>query len=70
LVLRRITWSQFTGSGWITALTEAEVCISMDGRGRYLDKILIKRPWRSLEQEATYLEEISDGFHARTVIKK
>ena len=28
--------SQFTGSAWITTLTEAGVRISMDGRGRYL----------------------------------
>ena len=32
--------------------------------------IFIERPWRSLKQEAIYLEEISDGFQARRVIKK
>lgn len=31
--------SQFTGSAWITTLTEAGIRISMDGRGRYLDNI-------------------------------
>ncbi len=31
--------SLFTGSAWITTLTEAGVRISMDGRGRYLDNI-------------------------------
>ena len=76
--------SQFTGSAWITTLTEAGVRISMDGRGRYLPsrdhaahnpagqriKIFIERLWRSLKQEAIYLEEISDGFQARRVIKK
>ncbi|UWR20814.1 integrase core domain-containing protein (plasmid) [Sulfitobacter pontiacus] len=58
--------------------------ISMDGRGRSLpsrnhaahnpagqrSNISIERLWRSLEQEAIYLEEISDGFQARRVIKK
>lgn len=44
--------------------------ISMDGRGRYLDNIFIERLWRSLKQEAVYLEEITDGFHARRVINK
>ena len=39
-------------------------------RGRYLDNIFIERLWRSLKQEAIYLEEISDGFQARRVIKK
>ena len=60
--------SQFTGSAWITTLTEAGVRISMDGRGRFLDNIFIERLWRSLKQEAAYLEEIRDGFHARRVI--
>lgn len=41
--------SQFTGSTWITTLTVAGVRISMDGRGRYLDNILIERLWRSLK---------------------
>lgn len=40
----------------------------MDGRGRYLDNIFIERLWRSLKQEAIYLEEIQDGFQARRVI--
>ncbi|MEZ5985235.1 MAG: IS3 family transposase [Hyphomonas sp.] len=61
--------SQFTGSAWITTLTEAGARISMDGRGRYLDNIFIERLWRSLKQEAIYLEEITDGFQARRVIK-
>ncbi|SPF27897.1 hypothetical protein POI8812_00192 [Pontivivens insulae] len=54
--------SQFTGSAWITKLTEAGMRISMDGRGRYLDNIFIERLWRSLKQESIYLEEINDGF--------
>jgi len=75
--------SQFTGSAWITTLTEAGVRVSMDGRGRYLPSrdiaarypagqwinIVIERLWRSLKQEAIYLEEIHDGFAARRVIK-
>jgi putative transposase len=32
---------QYTGSGWITTLAEVKIKISMDGRGRYLDNILI-----------------------------
>jgi len=61
--------SQFTGSAWIATLKEVGVRISMDGRGRYLDNIFIERLWRSLKQEAVYLEEIQDGFHARRVIR-
>jgi putative transposase len=61
--------SQFTGAAWITTLTEAGVKVSMDGRGRCMDNIFIERLWRSLKQEAVYLEELTDGFKARHVIK-
>ena len=61
--------SQFTGAAWITTLTEAGVRISMDGQGRCMDNIFIERLWRSLKQEAIYLTEITDGFHARRVIR-
>ena len=60
--------SQFTGSAWITTLTEAGVRISMDGRGRCMDNIFIERLWRSLKQEAVYLEDLTDGFTAHRVI--
>jgi putative transposase len=62
--------SQFTGSAWITTLTEVGVKISMDGRGRYLDNIFIERLWRSLKQEAMYLFELTDGFVAERVIRE
>lgn len=62
--------SQFTGSAWITTLSDAKVKISMDGRGRYLDNIFIERLWRSLKQEAVYLHELTDGFVAKRVIRE
>ena len=61
--------SQFTGADWITTLDEAGVRVSMDGRGRFLDNIFIERLWRSLKQEAAYLEELTDGFKAERVIR-
>jgi putative transposase len=44
--------SQFTGAAGTTTLTEANVKIFMDGKGRYLDNIIIiiERPRRSLKQ--------------------
>ena len=60
--------SQYTGAGWITTLTNADIKISMDGRGQYLDNIFIERLWRSLKQEAVYLHEITDGFQAKRII--
>lgn len=41
----------------------------MDGRGRCMDNIFIERLWRSLKQEAIYLEELTDGFKAQRVIR-
>tara|TARA_B100000780_G_C20835535_1_gene332035 strand:+ start:158 stop:331 length:174 start_codon:yes stop_codon:yes gene_type:complete len=41
--------SRYTGVGWIATLTKAEIKVSMDGRGRYLDNIFIERLWRSLK---------------------
>lgn len=61
--------SQFTGAAWITTLTEANIRIPMDGRGRYLDNTFIERLWRSLKQEAVYLHELQDGFQAKRLIK-
>jgi putative transposase len=61
--------SQFTGSAWITTLTETGVKVSMDGRRRCMDNIFIERLLQSLKQEAVYLEEMTDGFKARSVIK-
>ena len=60
--------SQYTGTDWITTLTKADIKISMDGRGRYLDNSFIERLWRSMKQEAVYLHEITNGFQAKRII--
>ena len=59
---------QYTGAGWITTLTNADIKTSLDGRGRYLDNIFIERLWRSLKPEAVYLQKITDGFQAKRII--
>jgi putative transposase len=60
--------SQFTSLDFTGVLKDAEVAISMDGRGRCLDNIFIERLWRSLKYEAVYLHEMTDGFAAGRVI--
>ncbi len=60
--------SQFTSLDFTGALKDAEIAISMDGRGRCLDNIFIERLWRSLKYEAVYLHEMTDGFTAERVI--
>jgi len=60
--------SQFTSFDFTGVLKEAEITISMDGRGRCMDNIFIERLWRSLKYEAVYLHELTDGFVAERVI--
>jgi putative transposase len=60
--------SQFTSFEFTGVLKGAEITISMDGRGRYMDNIFIERLWRSLKYEAVYLHELTDGFRAERVI--
>ncbi len=60
--------SQFTSFASTGCLHASGICISMDGRGRCVDTIFIKRLWHSLKYEAVSLHEIADGFAARRVI--
>ncbi len=60
--------SQFTSLDFTGALKDADIRISMDGRGRCMDNIFIERLWRSLKYEAVYLHDLTDGFHAERVI--
>jgi putative transposase len=47
--------AQFTAHDFTDYLEQAQVRISMDGRGRALDNIFIERLWRSLKYEDIYL---------------
>ena len=60
--------SQFTSIAFTSALQDAGMRCSMDGRGRCLDNAFIERLWRSLKYEAVYLHELADGFEAQRVI--
>jgi len=60
--------SQFTSAAFTGVLREADIAISMDGRGRCMDNIFIERLWRSLKYQAVYLHEMTDGFVAERVI--
>jgi len=49
--------AQFTGKAFTGVLQTAEVRISMDGKGRALDNIMVERLWRSVKYEEVYLKE-------------
>ena len=47
---------QFTREVFTGVLKARGIAISMDGRGRALDNILVERPWRSVKHEDVYLK--------------
>ncbi|NEX23825.1 IS3 family transposase [Thiorhodococcus mannitoliphagus] len=49
--------AQYTGTTFTGVLEDAGVDISMDGRGRALDNIMVERLWRSVKYEEIYLKE-------------
>jgi putative transposase len=60
--------SQFTSLDFTDVLKNAGVEISMDGRGRWRDNIIVERLWRSLKYECIYLNAYESGSEARTGI--
>lgn len=62
--------SQFTSKDFTEILLDAQVKISMDGRGRCFDNIFIERLWRSLKYELIYIYEFEGGQHLNQEVKK
>jgi putative transposase len=60
--------SQFTSYEFTRTLREAGVRISMDGRGRWMDNVMIERLWRSLKYECVYLRELETGSELRQAL--
>jgi putative transposase len=53
---------QFTCELWTQYVEkEAEITISMDGRGRATDNIFIERLWRTVKQDYVYICPANDG---------
>lgn len=57
--------SQFTCDNFTNTLKEAGIRISMDGKGRWMDNVMIERLWRSLKYECIYLYAFETGSEAR-----
>ena len=62
--------SQFTSLDFTGKLKDANVRISMDGKGRWMDNVMIERLWRSLKYENVYLNAYETGNEARIGIGK
>ncbi|NQV38122.1 MAG: IS3 family transposase, partial [Candidatus Marinimicrobia bacterium] len=60
--------SQFTSEDFTEVLKEAEIKISMDGKGRWMDNVFIERLWRSLKYEEVYLKAYETVAEAQSGI--
>jgi putative transposase len=49
--------AQFTAHDFTACLEQAQVRISMDGRGRALDNVFIERLWRTVKYEDIYMKD-------------
>jgi len=57
--------AQFTSEAFTGALKAADIRISMDGKGRWVDNVFVERLWRSLKYEEVYLKAYETVADAR-----
>ena len=55
---------QYTSLKFVNRLKEAGIRVSMSGRRRCFDNILVERLWRTVKQEEVYLHEYDGGWDA------
>lgn len=58
--------SQFTADIFTGVLLDANIQISMDGKGRAIDNIFVERLWRTVKYEDIYLKAYADGWELET----
>ena len=61
--------SQFTCALWTEYVDEAQIKISMDGKGRAIDNIFIERFWRTVKQDYVYLHPAINGSELYSGLK-
>ena len=61
---------QFTCKEYIDYLKASHIQISMDGNGRALDNIYIKRFWRTIKYQYIYLNPAQNGLNLYQGIRK
>ena len=57
--------SQFTSVAFITALQDAKIAISMDGKGAWRDNVFVERLWRTITDEEVSLRAYRRVSEAR-----
>ena len=67
---RTIVYSTFTSHREFTGILEGNgIKVSMDGKGSWLDNVMIERFWRSLKYECVYLHAFRGGHEAHKSIE-
>ena len=61
--------AQFTSNEFTSILSDQEIAISMDGKGRWTDNIFVERLWRSLKYEEVYLKAYQTIAEAKSNIE-
>jgi putative transposase len=61
--------SQFTCALWTEYVDDAQIKISMDGKGRAIDNIFIERFWRTVKQDYVYLHPATNGSELYSGLK-
>jgi putative transposase len=62
--------SHFTSPQYLERLQQAQVQISMDGKGRALDNIFTERLWRTVKYEEVYLHDYAHPQEARQYLAR
>lgn len=58
--------SPFTAVAFLTALQDAQIAISMDGKGAWRDNVVVERLWRTIKYEEVYLRAYGSVSEARS----
>jgi putative transposase len=62
--------SQFTSLDFTKVLKEAEIAISMDGKGAWRDNVFVERLWRTVKYEEVYLHAYASVPEARAALAR
>jgi putative transposase len=60
--------SQFTSEEFTSSLISNEIKISMDGKGRWVDNVIIERAWKSVKYEEVYLKAYESMAEAKEAL--
>ena len=61
--------AQYTSKAFTQALGNHKIQISMDGKGCWVDNVMIERLWRSVKYECLYLQEFDDIRGLKSTLK-